>query len=95
MISSGKAPLFLHKIENMVYNTPGQYENIQNDTEVKRSERTTESGADRKKVKRNGYVKWRGGAYSMLVSFTILIAANIKERKERAWTPVYLPYWYF
>ena len=59
MISSGKAPLFLHKIENMVYNTPGQYENIQNDTEVKRSERTTESGADRKKVKRNGYVKRR------------------------------------
>ena len=50
---------FLHKIENMVYNTPGQYGNIQNDTEVKRSERTTESGADRKKVKRNGYVKRR------------------------------------
>ena len=50
---------FLHKIENMVYNTPGQYENIQNDTEAQRSERTTESGADRKKVKRNGYVKRR------------------------------------
>ena len=31
-----------------------------------------------------------GGAYSMLVSFTILIVANIKERKERAWTPVYV-----
>ena len=26
----------------------------------------------------------------MLVSFTILIVANIKERKERAWTPVYV-----
>lgn len=42
---------FLHKIENMVYNTPGQYENIQKDTEAQRSERTTESGADRKKSK--------------------------------------------
>lgn len=30
------------------------------------------------------------GAYSMLVSFTILIAANIKERKERIWAPVYV-----
>ena len=50
---------FLHKIEKKEYNTHGQYENIQNDTEAQRSERTTESGADRKKVKRNGYVKRR------------------------------------
>ena len=68
VISSGKAPLFLHKIENMVYNTPGQYENIQNDTEVKRSERTTESGADRKKVKRMDMLN--GGLAGKLILFS-------------------------
>ena len=29
------------------------------------------------------------GAYSMLVSFVILIAANIKERKNGRWLPMY------
>lgn len=29
------------------------------------------------------------GAYSMLVSFVILIAANIKERKNSKWLPIY------
>ena len=31
-----------------------------------------------------------GGSYSMMVSFFVLIAANIKERKGRKWTALYV-----
>lgn len=32
------------------------------------------------------------GAYSMLVSFLILIAANVKERKNSKWLPIYVAF---
>lgn len=36
------------------------------------------------------FLRSLSGAYSMLVSFTILIVANIKIRKHSRWLPIYL-----